>query len=206
MQREVDPSNAIMIYNNGRFPSTHLGGEQSNERQHAVFKDFAIKKGKYGYNFAYIRKTLLSNYYNNTKYKWYKRRQNQELFKQLELSDSLINDIENNIQQDWKLHTISNQIKNHGIYCLVDDVMKKIDAYVSSQIIINQLEFTSEPIWSASYYSVLLKYCVDMELEKWEETIPRFHLERISRRLFKKFTIDFIEKRLNAIGFFFLSA
>ena len=194
---EVKVVNAKMMLNNSEHPNTLWNGEQGNENLHNLYQSFSVRKGYYGYVRAKIRKDLLSNLWNKKRYLYYKE---QSMLSGLGFSDELLKDIENLLVEEEMLTAIVEVVKKRGVY-IIPNVKAELVKESQANLYFEQLVFTEFAQWRSMYYDVLLKFCAKHEFQPFEEVIPRKALSEISKLFNDSFSLDYLERRLNEIGF-----
>ena len=202
-KRETDTKNAMMIFRNGLFPSLVWKGEQSNENQHFFFSQNKILNGHYGILRAKIRKDYLSIGWNTKRLFEYVKFDKKNYLKDLKWSKKLLNDMMKGVHNVEIMQPILKEIQAHGV-CTVRNVKSEIENDCFQEMILQQLEFTSSPKWSPTSYEILQNHLFFKGYKRICKIPNReLVLQQISGIFHDKFAIDFLERRINALGFYF---
>lgn len=193
----------MMIFRNGLFPGLVWHGEQGNEHQHAFFADNKILKGHYGILRAKIRKDYLSNKWNRQRLFQYIQMTERNYMKELNWSEKLLTDMMNGVHDAQIMNPILQQIYSRGVY-ITENIQDTVKKDCINEMVLQQLEFTSTPKWSPRLYEIVEQYLLQNGYKRFSKIAKsEYVLTQIANILHDKFDHDFLERRINCLGFYF---
>ena len=177
-----------------------------NEYQNNVSKKFAIARGKHGPLSTYCRLTLLKNNWNKRMYHLYNKPKFEQQKKECGFSQKLWMDMMQLLNEETNCIDLNTQLHDKGI-AIIEDYRDKAERHAQKQLMQEQIEITDEStLFPDRYYQRLREYADNVTNNREYGLLlsKREHLQKIRRLFWQQYNSDYLERRLNSIGYYFI--